>query len=316
MKLGKVCSVSQTALMTRPASALRGSPDADRDADDDAQDGGAGDEVERQHQRRPEAGDHQEAQESDGQQSEPPAAEMIADRRRHADHHRPGQPQIEIAQRQQHPDGDVVAHRLHIGKKIARYPAHAVIDRRAIGERHILGQHCQGREEPRQHDRGGEQRQKESEMAVARDPGRAGIDARGDPAHIGLGHAVEHDGDERDGDALLDRLADLQLLQREQQFLAEARGADERGDDRHGECLHHDLVEPQKQGPLGGRQLDLPQELGAACSPTSAPPRQCRCGTVRMPRMVQRAMGGRAKISVASMAGTWPKPNRTTTGPR
>ena len=76
---------------------------------------------------------------------------------------------------------------------------------------------------------------------------------RGCAAHIGLRQAVEDDGDQADGDALFDRLAELQLLQREKQFLAEARGADERGDDDHGERLHHHLVEAEQQGLLGGR---------------------------------------------------------------
>ena len=80
-------------------------------------------------------------------------------------------------------------------------------------------------------------------------------------AHDGLRDAVEHDGDQRDRHALLHRLADLQLLKREQQLLTEARGADERGDDHHGQRLHDDLVEAEQQGLFRRRNFDLPQQL-------------------------------------------------------
>ena len=50
--------------------------------------------------------------------------------------------------------------------------------------------------------------------------------------------------------------------------------------------------------------------------PAMRPASRMSGGTVRKPRIVQRAMGGRAKAKVASIAGTWPKPKRMTTGPR
>ena len=48
--------------------------------------------------------------------------------------------------------------------------------------------------------------------------------------------------------------------------------------------------------------------------PAMRPDSTTSAGTVRMPRIVQRAIGGMAKTMVASIAGTWPNPNSTTTG--
>ena len=98
-------------------------------------------------------------------------------------------------------------------------------------------------------------------MRVTGDPARPVTGMFRDLADIGLGQPVEHDGDERDGDTLLHRLADLQLLQREQELLAEAGRANKRSDDGHGEGLHDDLVEAKHQRFFGGRHLNLPEQL-------------------------------------------------------
>ena len=71
----------------------------------------------------------------------------------------------------------------------------------------------------------------------------------------------------------------------------------------------------QRSGSVGG--LDC--VIHSSCrlvQPDMRPASRMSLGTVRMPSIVQRAMGGNAKASVASIAGTWPKPNRITTGPR
>ena len=50
--------------------------------------------------------------------------------------------------------------------------------------------------------------------------------------------------------------------------------------------------------------------------PAITPASSTESGTVRMPRMVQRAIGGMAKIAVAIMPGTEPKPKKAATGPK
>ncbi len=90
------------------------------------------------------------------------------------------------------------------------------------------------------------------------------------PVGKALGQPVEYDGDEDDREALFGRLADLQLLQREQQLLAKPRGADQRGDDGHGKRLHYRLVDAEHQGLLRRRDLNLPQQLPV--SATGHPP--------------------------------------------
>ena len=92
-------------------------------------------------------------------------------------------------------------------------------------------------------------------------PWRVGGETLWPATHARLSHAIKHHGDEGNRDALFHRLANLQLLQGEEQLLAEAGGADQRSNHDHGEGLHHDLVKTQQQRLLSGGQFHLPQQL-------------------------------------------------------
>ena len=76
-----------------------------------------------------------------------------------------------------------------------------------------------------------------------------------------LAEPVEGDGHDHDGDADLHAGTDMEARHAEEQILAEAGGAHERGDDDHGEALHHHLVDTHQHGAAGRRQLDLPEHL-------------------------------------------------------
>src|SRR5690606_24835994 len=81
-----------------------------------------------------------------------------------------------------------------------------------------------------------------------------------------LRDAIEDDGQNDDAEAAFEAEADLEALDTRQHRLAEAAGADHRGDDDHGQRQHDGLVHAGHDRGHGQRQLDLEEQLpvGAA----------------------------------------------------
>ena len=262
MKDGKVCSVSQTASTTRPTRGRSAAQMPDRHADQHAQDDRGGDGVERHQRLDPQAAQDDEAGEQRHAQGQAGAAQAPAGEGHEADGHGPGCHQDRVAQGQQHVGGEAVAHRSQEPVEVDGHPADEPIPEGGGRQRELVRQGADGWDDHGQQDAGGNARQRQDQVRMAPPADRSlGLAAR-----VGLADPVQDHRQHHDRHALLDRLADPQLLQREHQLLAEPDGADQRGDHHHRQGLHDHLVEPEQQRRPGGRQRHLEQELapGAA----------------------------------------------------
>ena len=111
--------------------------------------------------------------------------------------------------------------------------------------------------------------------------------------------------------------ADLQRAQRQQHVIAEAAGADHRGDDHHVERQHDDLVDADHQRRPRRRDEHAPQLLPRACSRPSSPKSLDFRRHARQRRAWSRApSAGWRRWPVASIAETGLLPNRSSIGMR
>ena len=257
-----VCSVSMIGSDDAGNPVVCASAEADRNADDCRNQCSNAAEINCRHCLHPQARRRAEAGEHRYQKRQPPAAEPPAGIGQHAHHRKPRQPLEERSQRIQHMQQEAGAEDLEASKIVDGDP---VDDRLPPGrrrERHGGGHLGKGRpqeaEQRRQDDRPGRQHQVE--------PARPRRSAAGFGGG-GLAHPVEHDGDDDDRQARFHRLADLQRAQRQQHVIAEAAGADHRGDDDHVEREHDHLVDPDHQRGLC-RRASAPATVSALpCSP-------------------------------------------------
>ena len=82
----------------------------------------------------------------------------------------------------------------------------------------------------------------------------------------GLADAVESDGEQGDGDAGFEAVADGQAPERGQHIVTKPPGADHRGDDHHVQRQHDDLIDADHQGRARRRDHHFPHELARRAS--------------------------------------------------
>ena len=233
--------------------------DADGNADRDADDDRNRHQIRGQHRLLPEAGKKDERQQPGDQGGEAPPAESPPDEGQDAGHEGPGQPEIDKLHGSKDVDDEPRPQRLRfVVDAVGESPDELVPGRRGrdapcvgVARKHRFG--------PREAKAGNQQGCRGKAMCVAQ---QALPFARPQPGlfgRVGVAQPVERDGDDDDGGPAFQGLAQTQVLQGEQQIVAEPLHPDERCDDDHAEGLHDDLIESYHQGGSGDRKLDLPQ---------------------------------------------------------
>ena len=193
---------------------------------------------------------------------QPPAREAPADgagQRRHRD---PRHPLEAGTQRDQHVDQEAVADE---GERVVEGDGDEVDDRipeRRGGDGGGLGQRLGIGRQQRGDDGGGDDGPGHHQVGMHAPEGAVGAAFR-----LLLGERpaqpVEHDRHQHYRDAVLERLAEAQALQPEQQVLTQALGADEGGDHHHRQALHDDLVDAEHERIARRRNLHLEEHLPA-----------------------------------------------------
>ena len=174
--------------------------------------------------------------------------------------------------------GDDVLDRVGQRVEVLLDPRHDRVDRGREVDPPVLGERLADRQDRAEQDRqarGGDGRDRDDPAPAGRDRVGAALAPIGRRAGARR-EPVEDGGQDHDREAGLEGDADVELLERGDDRLAEARRVDERRDHDHRQGHHDRLVDGQPDRAPGHRQLDVDAGPGAGSSPSTRPPRPCR----------------------------------------